>query len=338
MDMQAVEITTPGGPDVLRLTRRPIPVPGPGEVLIRVAAFGLNRPDIAQRQGRYPVPAGVTDIPGLEVSGEIIGGDLTHPANDLGLRLGDRVCALVQGGGYAEYCVAPIAQCLPYPAGFDHVQAAALPETFYTVWSNVFERGALGRGPKGQQETLLVHGGSSGIGTVAIQLAVQRGHRVFATAGSAEKCAFCESLGATRAINYREEDFAAVIASLTDGQGVDVILDMVGGDYLPRELACAADDGRIVIIALQQGAQATIPLSDILRRRVTITGSTLRPRSVAFKGELARELYTHVWPLLAQGAIKPVIETVLPPSEIVTAHRLMDAGAHKGKILLSWDS
>lgn len=248
------------------------------------------------------------------------------------------MCALVQGGGYAEYCVAPIAQCLPYPAGFDHVQAAALPETFYTVWSNVLERGALGRGPKGQQETLLVHGGSSGIGTVAIQLAVQRGHRVFATAGSAEKCAFCESLGATRAINYREEDFAAVIASLTDGQGVDVILDMVGGDYLPRELACVADDGRIVIIALQQGAQATIPLSDILRRRVTITGSTLRPRSVAFKGKLARELYTHVWPLLAQGAIKPVIETVLPASEIVTAHRLMDAGAHKGKILLSWDS
>ena len=244
----------------------------------------------------------------------------------------------MQGGGYAEYRVAPIAQCLPYPAGFDHVLAAALPETFYTVWSNVFERGALGRGPKGQQETLLVHGGSSGIGTVAIQLAVQRGHRVFATAGSAEKCAFCESLGAARAINYREEDFAAVIASLTDGQGVDVILDMVGGDYLPRELGCVADDGRIVIIALQQGAQATIPLSDILRRRVTITGSTLRPRSVAFKGELARELYTHVWPLLAQGVIKPVIETVLPASEIVAAHRLMDAGAHKGKILLSWDS
>ncbi|MEZ2743615.1 NAD(P)H-quinone oxidoreductase [Halopseudomonas bauzanensis] len=337
MDMQAVAITTPGGPEVLHLTRRPIPVPGEGEVLIRVAAFGINRPDIAQRKGNYPVPPGVTDIPGLEVSGEIIGGDLAHPSNYLGLAQGDTVCALLQGGGYAEYCVAPIAQCLPYPAGFDHVQAAALPETFYTVWSNVFERGALGRGPKGRKETLLVHGGSSGIGTVAIQLAVQRGHTVFATAGSADKCAFCESLGATRAINYREEDFAAVIASLTGGQGVDVILDMVGGDYLPKELACAADDGRIVIIALQKGVEATIPLSDILRRRVTVTGSTLRPRSVEFKGELARELHAHVWPLLEQGVVKPVIETVLPASEIVAAHRLMDAGAHKGKVLLSWD-
>jgi len=337
MQMQAVEITESGGPEVLRMTRRPVPVPGEGEVLIRVSAFGINRPDIAQRQGRYPVPPGITDIPGLEVAGEIISGDLTHPSNHLGLAQGDAVCALLQGGGYAEYCVAPIAQCLPLPAGFDHVQAAALPETFYTVWSNVFERGALGRGPKGNNETLLVHGGSSGIGTVAIQLAVQRGHRVFATAGSAEKCAFCESLGATRAINYREEDFASAIATLTEGQGVDVILDMVGGDYLPRDLACAADDGRIVIIALQKGAEATIPLSDILRRRVTITGSTLRPRSAAFKGALSHELYTHVWPLLEQGSIRPIIETVLPARDIVEAHRLMDAGAHKGKILLSWD-
>ncbi|WP_226944787.1 NAD(P)H-quinone oxidoreductase [Pseudomonas sp. FME51] len=336
MEMQAIEITEPGGPDVLRLTRRPVPVPGQGEVLIRVSAFGINRPDIAQRKGNYPVPPGVTDIPGLEVSGEIIAGDLSHPSNYLRLAQGDAVCALLQGGGYAEYCVAPIAQCLPHPAGFDHVQAAALPETFYTVWSNVFERGALGRGPKGKEETLLVHGGSSGIGTVAIQLAVQRGHKVFATAGSREKCEFCEALGATRAINYREEDFATAITALTDGVGVDVILDMVGGDYLPKELACAADDGRIVIIALQKGAEATIPLSDILRRRVTITGSTLRPRSVEFKGELSRELHSHVWPLLEQGVISPIIETVLPASEIIEAHRLMDAGAHKGKILLSW--
>lgn len=334
--MQAVEIIEPGGPDVLRLTERPLPTPGKGEVLIRVATFGINRPDVLQRQGHYPVPPGVSDIPGLEVAGEIVTGDLEHADNPFGLAVGDRVCALLQGGGYAEYCVAPVAQCLPYPQGFDDVQAAALPETFFTVWSNVFQRGALGQGARGHDETLLVHGGSSGIGTVAIQLAVQRGHRVFATAGTQEKCDFCESLGAARAINYRAADFAAEVMALTDGRGVDVILDMVGGDYLPRELACAADDGRIVIIALQGGKEATIPLSDILRRRVTVTGSTLRPRDVVFKGEIARELHAEVWPLLARRAISPIIETVLPADRIIEAHRLMEAGSHKGKILLTW--
>lgn len=334
--MRAIEIVEPGGPEVLRMTQRPMPVAGEGELLIRVAAFGINRPDVFQRQGNYPVPPGVTDIPGLEVAGEIVEGDCSHAGNTLGLTIGDKVCALLQGGGYAEYCVAPIEQCLPYPDGFGDVEAAALPETYFTVWSNVFQRGALGKGPRGAEETLLVHGGSSGIGTVAIQLAAQRGHRVFVTAGSREKCEFCESLGATRAINYGEEDFAAAIKTLTDGVGVDVILDMVGGDYLPRELSCLADDGRIVIIALQGGKEATIPLSDILRRRVTITGSTLRPRCAAFKGEVARELYADVWPLLANRSIVPVVEAVMHADEIVEAHRLMEAGTHKGKILLTW--
>lgn len=334
--MRAIEITEPGGPEMLQLTERPIPAPGKGEVLIRVAAFGINRPDILQRRGHYPVPPGVSDLPGLEVAGEIVSGDLEHADNPFSLAVGDRVCALLQGGGYAEYCVAPVAQCLPYPQGFDDVEAAALPETFFTVWSNVFQRGALGQGPRGRDETLLVHGGSSGIGTVAIQLAVQRGHRVFATAGSQEKCEFCESLGAARAINYREADFAAEVMALTENRGVDVILDMVGGDYLPRELACAADDGRIVIIALQGGSEATIPLADILRRRVTVTGSTLRPRDAVFKGEIARELYAEVWPLLARRAIAPVVETVLPAEQAAEAHRLMESGSHKGKILLTW--
>lgn len=335
--MRAIEIIEPGAPEVLAMTERHVPAPGQGEVLIRVSAFGINRPDVLQRRGNYPVPPGVTDIPGLEVAGEIVEGDLTHIGNAFGLAIGEKVCALLQGGGYAEYCVAPIEQCLPYPEGFDDAQAAALPETFFTVWNNVFQRGALGKGPKGKRETLLVHGGSSGIGTVAIQLAAQRGHQVFATAGSAEKCAFCESLGAAKAINYRDEDFCAAMMALTDGDGADVILDMVGGDYLPKELACAADDGRIIIIALQGGKEATIPLGDILRRRVTVTGSTLRPRGSAFKGEIARELYAQVWPRLGQRTIRPIIEAVLPADRIVEAHRLMEAGSHKGKILLTWE-
>lgn len=336
-NMQAIEITAPGEPEVLQLTERSIPTPGEGEVLIRVAAFGINRPDVFQRRGNYPAPPGVTDIPGLEVSGEIVSGDLDHAGNAFGLAVGQRVCALLQGGGYAEYCVTPVAQCLPYPDGFNDVEAAALPETYFTVWSNVFQRGALGQGPRGRDETLLVQGGSSGIGTVAIQLAAQRGHRVFATAGSQEKCEFCEFLGAERAINYREADFAAEVMSLTEGRGVDVILDMVGGDYLPRELACAADDGRIVIIALQGGKEATIPLSHILRRRVTVTGSTLRPRDAAFKGEIAKALHAEAWPQLASRNINPIIEAVFPAERIVEAHRLMEAGTHKGKILLTWD-
>ena len=335
--MRAIEIIASGEPEVLRLTRRPVPTHGKGEVLIQVASFGINRPDIFQRRGNYPVPPNVTDIPGLEVAGKIVAGDLDHTYNPFGLALGDRVCALLQGGGYAEYCAVPLVQCLPYPEGFDDVEAAALPETYFTVWSNVFQRAALGLGPLGQDESLLVQGGSSGIGTVAIQLAAQRGHRVFATAGSREKCNFCESLGAERALNYRELDFASEVMSLTDGRGVDVILDMVGGDYLPRELACVADDGRIVIIALQRGKEATIPLSDILRRRVTMTGSTLRPQGASFKGAIARELHTEVWPLLASRTIKPIIETVLPAESIVEAHQMMEAGKHKGKIMLSWD-
>lgn len=334
--MKAIEITQYGAPEVLKLTERPDPVAGKGEVLIRVAAAGVNRPDVFQRTGNYPVPPGASDLPGLEIAGEIIGGDLAHADNVWGLKVGDRVCALVQGGGYAELCVSPVAQCLPVPAGLSNVEAAALPETFFTVWSNVFDRGALGKGPKGKGETLLVQGGSSGIGTTAIQIAKSLGYRVFATAGSDEKCRACEALGAERGINYRTEDFVDVTKSLTDGDGVDVILDMVGGAYLAREIRGVADDGRIVIIALLGGAKAEIPLSDILRRRITVTGSTLRPRSIAFKAEIAANLKQHVWPLLESGAIKPVIYRTLPAAQAAEAHALMESSQHIGKIMLAW--
>ena len=323
--MRAIEIVQPGGPEVLKLCERPVPQLKPGEILIRVHAAGVNRPDVFQRLGQYPVPPGASDLPGLEVAGEIVDGDL----GDSGFKKGDLVCALVQGGGYAEYCAAPLAQCLPVPQGLTALEAAALPETFFTVWSNVFQRGALGEG-----ETLLVQGGSSGIGTTAIQLAKALGRRVFATAGSADKCRACEDLGAERAINYKTEDFAPIVKELTGGKGVDVVLDMVGGDYVAREVSCLADDGRIVIIALLGGAKANVDLGQVLRRRLTITGSTLRPRPVAFKAQIARELRERVWPLLAAGRIKPVIYKTFPLEEAAAAHTLMESSAHVGKIML----
>jgi NADPH:quinone reductase len=323
--MRAIEIVQPGGPEVLQPCERPVPTLQPGEILIRVHAAGVNRPDVFQRLGQYPVPPGASDLPGLEVAGEIVDGDL----GDSGFQKGDLVCALVQGGGYAEYCAAPLAQCLPVPAGLSPLEAAALPETFFTVWSNVFQRGALGAG-----ETLLVQGGSSGIGTTAIQLAKALGHRVFATAGSPDKCRACEDLGAERAINYKTEDFAPIVKELTGGKGVDVVLDMVGGDYVAREVACLADDGRIVIIALLGGAKGNVDLGQVLRRRLTITGSTLRPRPVAFKARIARELRERVWPLLAAGRIKPVIYQTFPLEEAAAAHALMESSAHVGKIML----
>jgi NADPH2:quinone reductase len=324
--MRAIEIIQPGGPGVLQPCERPVPQLKPGEVLIRVLAAGVNRPDVFQRLGQYPVPPGASDLPGLEVAGEIVDGDLS--GSDF--KKGDLVCALVQGGGYAEYCAAPLAQCLPVPKGLSPLEAAALPETYFTVWSNVFQRAALAEG-----ESLLVQGGSSGIGTTAIQLATALGHRVFATAGSADKCRACEELGAVRAIDYKTEDFAAVVKELTGGKGVDVVLDMVGGDYVAREMACLADDGRIVIIALLGGAKANVDLGQVLRRRLTITGSTLRPRPVAFKARIARELRERVWPLLEAGRIKPVIYQTFPLEEAANAHTLMESSTHVGKIMLN---
>jgi NADPH2:quinone reductase len=323
--MRAIEITQPGPPEVLHLCERPLPVLKAGEVLIRVLAAGVNRPDVFQRLGQYPVPPGASDLPGLEVAGEIVDGELGAS----GFRKGDLVCALVQGGGYAEFCAAPLEQCLPVPKGLSPLEAASLPETFFTVWSNVFQRAALQPG-----ESLLVQGGSSGIGVTAIQLAAALGHRVFATAGSEDKCRACEKLGAERAINYKTEDFAAVVKELTGGKGVDVVLDMVGGDYLKREIACLADDGRLVLIALLGGARAEIDLGQVLRRRLTVTGSTLRPRPVAFKAQIARELRERVWPLIEAGTIRPVIYRSFPLEQAAAAHALMESSAHVGKIML----
>lgn len=328
--MKAVEIVEYGAPEVLRLAERPDPVAGPGEVLIRVGASGVNRPDVLQRKGLYPVPAGASDIPGLEVAGEIVAGD-AQALSEAGFRLGDRVCALVQGGGYAELCVAPVAQCLPVPSGWSDVEASGLPETFFTVWSNVFQRGRLQPG-----ETLLVQGGTSGIGVTAIQLAKAFGATVIATAGSDEKCEACRRLGADHAINYRREDFAERTRELTGGRGADVILDMVAGDYLPREIGCLADDGRLVIIALQRGAKAELDLGALMRRRLTVTGSTLRPRPVAFKAQIARELREHVWPLLASRRIVPVVFRTFGPEEAAQAHALMESNQHIGKLALVW--
>jgi NADPH2:quinone reductase len=326
--MRAIEITEFGGPDVLQLCERPLPQLKSGEILIKVHAAGVNRPDVFQRQGNYPVPPGASDLPGLEVAGEIVDGDLSGSA----FKKGDLVCALVQGGGYAEYCAAPLAQCLPVPQGLNALQAAALPENFFTVWSNVFERARLAPG-----ETLLVQGGSSGIGVTAIQIAAALGHRVFATAGSDDKCRACEELGAELAINYRTEDFEEVLKTATEGRGVDVILDMVGGDYLPREIKTLADDGRLVIIALLGGAKGQLDMSQILRRRLTVTGSTLRPRPVEFKAFIAQQLQARVWPLLASGKVKPVIYKTFPLAEAAQAHALMESSAHVGKIMLSLD-
>ena len=323
--MRAIEITQPGKPEVLQLCERPRPVLKAGEILIRVHAAGINRPDVLQRMGHYPVPPGASDLPGLEVAGEIVDGDL----GDSGFKRGDMVCALVQGGGYAEYCAAPLEQCLPLPEGLSPLEAATLPETYFTVWSNVFDRARLAAG-----ESLLVQGGSSGIGVTAIQLATALGHRVFATAGSEDKCRAVEALGAERGINYRNEDFAAVVKELTNNKGVDVILDMVAGDYVAREVDCLADDGRLVIIALLGGAKANLDMGQVLRRRLTLTGSTLRPRPVAFKAAIARHLREQVWPLFSQGKLKPVIHRIFPLEQAAEAHTLMESSTHVGKIVL----
>ncbi|MDE2623198.1 MAG: NAD(P)H-quinone oxidoreductase [Betaproteobacteria bacterium] len=324
--MRCVEISQPGPPEVLVLGSRPTPRPAAGEVLIEVEAAGINRPDCFQRAGFYPPPPGASDLPGLEVAGRVValGEGVQGPA------VGAAVCALVSGGGYADYCTAPADLCLPVPNGFSMVEAAALPETFFTVWSNVFDRAGLKPG-----ESLLVQGGSSGIGTTAIQLARAFGHPVFATAGSPEKCAACETLGADRAINYKTEDFVAVIKELTAKRGVDVILDMVGGDYIPRELKALADDGRIVLIAFLGGSKSQVDLAEVMRRRLVITGSTLRPRSVAFKAEIAAALRAKVWPMLESGRIKPVIHSTFPMGEAAAAHALMESSAHVGKIVLT---
>jgi len=323
--MMAVEISAPGGAEVLRLTQRPTPKPDSGEVLIRVFAAGVNRPDIMQRQGHYPPPPGASDIPGLEIAGRVvgIGENVTSPC------VGDAVCALVAGGGYAGYCVAPAPLCLPIPRGLDFIQAAAIPETFFTVWTNVFECGRLVAG-----ESLLVHGGSSGIGTTAIQLARLRGARVLTTAGSTEKCRACEQLGAHRAINYRTEDFVQVIRELTGGRGVDVILDMVGGDYFARNVESLSFRGRLVQIAFLEGAKAEINLMTVMQRRLAITGSTLRPRSVDEKGSIARALHQEVWPLIESGRVRPVIHATFPLASAAEAHRLLESGSHIGKIVL----
>lgn len=328
--MKAVEITAYGTPEVLKLGERPAPVAGAGEALIRVAASGVNRPDVLQRKGHYPVPPGASDIPGLEVAGEIVDGDREALAA-AGLAVGERVCALVQGGGYAEWCVAPVGQCLPVPQGWTDTEAACLPETFFTVWSNVFDRGQLAAG-----ETLLVQGGTSGIGVTAIQMAKALGATVIATAGSNEKCQACLKLGADHAINYRDADFSGEVLRLTSGRGADVILDMVAGSYVPREIACLADDGRLVIIALQGGSQAEVDLSALMRRRLTVTGSTLRPRPVAFKAAVARNLRERVWPLLAQRRIEPVIYKTFTPGDAAQAHALMESNQHIGKLALVW--
>lgn len=327
--MRAIEITEPGAPDVLRLATREQPRPAAGEVSIRVLAAGVNRPDVLQRKGLYAPPPGASDLPGLEVAGVIDGGDLA----DSDLKLGDPVCALIAGGGYAEFAVAPIGQVLPVPRGLSFAEAAGLPETFFTVWSNVFDRARLGPG-----ETLLVQGGTSGIGVAAIQLATALGHTVFATAGSDDKCRACERLGAKRGINYRTEDFPVVVRELTGGRGVDVILDMVAGDYIAREIACLADDGRIVIIAVQGGTRAQIDCGAVLRRRLTITGSTLRPRSTEFKGAIARNLRSVVWPLLESGRVKPMLYRTFALGEAAQAHALMESSEHIGKIVLAVDA
>ncbi|MBV2181994.1 MAG: NAD(P)H-quinone oxidoreductase [Castellaniella sp.] len=323
--MKAIEITKPGGPDVLRLVDRPTLVPGPGEVLIEVEAAGVNRPDVFQRQGSYPPPDGASDLPGLEVAGRIVSGD----PESAGLRIGDDVCALIAGGGYAQYCVAPAGQCLPVPSGLSMTEAAALPETYFTVWSNVFDRAALASG-----ETLLVHGGASGIGTTAITLARAFGHAVYATAGSDDRVQAIEALGCTHGINYRTQDFVEEIRTLTDGRGVDVILDMVAGDYLPRNIETLADDGRLVIIAQLGGRRGTLDCREVMRRRLTVTGSTLRARPVAVKATIARALRERVWPLLEAGVIRPRIHATFPLADAALAHTMMDAGEQIGKIVL----
>jgi NADPH:quinone reductase len=317
MVMRAVEIVKPGGPEVLQPADRPRPAPKADEILIKVAAAGVNRPDVLQRLGHYPVPPGASDIPGLEVAGEVVD-------------TGEKVCALVQGGGYAEYCAVPRAQALPIPKGLTMVQAASLPETFFTVWSNVYDRGRLAPG-----ETLLVQGGSSGIGVTAIQMAAAMGNRVFATAGSDEKCAACVRLGAAEAFNYKTQDFEKEVLRVTGGKGVNVILDMVGGDYVPKELKCLAEDGRLVFIAYLRGPKTELNIDAVMRRRLTITGSTLRPRPVEFKAAIARNLREKIWPLIEAGKIKPEIYKTFPLEQAAEAHRLMESSQHIGKLVLT---
>lgn len=338
--MKAIEIQSYGAPEVLVVGARPDPVAGVGELLIRVSASGVNRPDVLQRMGNYPVPPGASDIPGLEVAGVVVSGDV-QAMQAAGLSVGDRVCALVAGGGYAQLCVAPVDQCLPVPAGLSDVEAASLPETFFTVWSNVFDRGRLLAG-----ETLLIQGGSSGIGVTAIQMAKAAGARVIVTAGSDDKCQACLALGADHAINYKTHDFVEEARRLTDGQGVHVILDMVAGSYVAREVEALAEDGRLVIIAVQGGVKSEFNAGLVLRRRLTITGSTLRPRPVAFKAAIARSLKTHVWPWIGSGLIKPVVHSVFAaqapanglPSGAAAAHALMESNQHVGKIVLTWEA
>lgn len=328
--MKVVEITSYGKPEVLCLADRPAPIEGSGEVVIRVSASGVNRPDVLQRMGHYPVPPGASDIPGLEVAGVIVSGD-AGAMTAAGLKIGDRVCALVAGGGYAELCVAPIGQCLPVPSGLSDIEAASLPETFFTVWSNVFERAYLQPG-----ETLLIQGGSSGIGVTAIQIAKALGATVLVTAGSDEKCAACVAMGADHAINYKTSDFSEEAKKLTNGKGVDVILDMVAGGYVAREVDCMAEDGRLVIIAIQGGVKSEINAGLVLRKRLTVTGSTLRARSVEFKSAIANALRDKVWPLLASGAVKPVIHSTFAAADAAKAHALMESNQHVGKIVLTW--
>jgi NADPH2:quinone reductase len=328
--MQAIEISQPGGPEVLCLVERSEPLPAAGELLIEVAASGVNRPDVLQRAGLYPPPPGASDLPGLEVAGRIAGGDPAALAA-AGFALGDRVCALTNGGGYARRCVAPIGQVLPVPQGLSDIEAASLPETCFTVWINVFERGGLKPG-----ETLLVQGGSSGIGVTAIQLAKALGSTVLVTVGDEAKAAACRALGADHAINYKSQDFVAEVKRLTDGRGADVILDMVAGGYVARELQCLADDGRLSIIAVQGGSKAEIDAGAVLRRRLTITGSTLRPRSAAFKAEVATALRQRVWPLFETGRVRPAIHKTFPAAQAAEAHALMETSQHVGKIVLTW--
>ena len=324
--MKVIEISQPGGAEVLRLAERPRPEPKPHEILIKVAAAGVNRPDVLQRMGNYAVPPDASDLPGLEVAGEVVAVGSKAKL----FRVGEKVCSLVHGGGYAEYCVAPEVQALPVPRGLSLVEAASLPETFFTVWANVYDRGRLAPG-----ESLLVQGGSSGIGVAAIQMAAATGSRVFATAGSDEKCAACLRLGAEKAFNYKTQDFEKEILKVTAGKGVDVILDMVGGDYVPRELKCIAEDGRLVFIAYLRGPKTELSIDAVMRRRLTLTGSTLRPRSVEFKGAIAHSLREKIWPLIEAGKIKPEIYKTFPLAQAAEAHRLMESSQHIGKIVLT---
>ena len=330
MTMKVIEISAFGAPAVLRLALRPVPVPGVGELLIRVSASGVNRPDVLQRTGHYPVPAGASDIPGLEVAGVIEQGDVQELAR-AGFKLGDRVCALVAGGGYAEFCVAPMGQCLHVPKGLSDIEAASLPETVFTVWSNVFDRASLKPG-----ETLLIQGGSSGIGVTAIQLAKALGSQVIVTAGTDEKCSACLALGADHAINYKTHDFQDEVKRLTGGRGVDVILDMVAGSYVAKEIQCLSEDGRLVIIAVQGGVKSEINAGLVLRRRLTVTGSTLRARSIAFKKAIAQACLKEVWPLIESGRFKPVIHSTFGAVDADKAHALMESNQHVGKIILTW--